>query len=461
MFAVELEFEDGVSQPEIILVRRPQFVIGLSDRAHVVVDGMASCDFELQLVRGLGRSFSYRSLRREDRPDKAYKELRGVSDSEGTFRLGEVTARIRALDLDLAGLISDGVQLSEIARVLSSPGTEFPALVVFGATPVAFSLPKHGSILIGRSRACAIRLDAADISAEHCRVSVRQSKVFVTDLESKNGTWLGDERLHDEREISAGELLRVGGDTVITLVRNRKDYQDISKQIPESSLPESLNFDEFPRLCSDLDEVKPQRLILRTNRKISMGRDPSNDIWINIPHISRRHLELVLLEDSRVELTDLSSNGSFVNGERLPSEKPTVIALNEPELILDLTGGVKVTLQLKERIPVEVKQQPSTKLDRKTLPKSTPLQEISQDSTIVGIESPDSASQLIDNTFEPEPVRESDSEGMFVSEEMEPVEPELPENSPWLRYFLFGVVFMLGGYSLFLIVSLLFDRSFY
>jgi pSer/pThr/pTyr-binding forkhead associated (FHA) protein len=459
MFAVELEFEDGVSQPEIILVRRPQFVIGVSDRAHVVVDGMANCDFELQLVRGIGRTFSYQSLRREDRPDRSYKELKGLSEAEGTFRLGEVTARIRTLDLDLAGLISDSVEPERLAQLFSTSKSDFPALVVFGTTPIAFSLPKHGSLLIGRSRACAVRLDAADISAEHCKVTVSSAGVLIADLGSKNGTWFGEEKLLSERELSPGELVRIGGGTIVTLIRSRKDYQDISKQIPESSMPENLNFDEFPRLSSNLDEVKPQQLILKVNRKVSIGRDPSNDVWINIPHISRRHLEIMLMDDSRVEITDLSSNGSYVNGDRLSAQKPTIVALRGSDLTLDLTGGVNISLELCKPDPPtpEVIDRPH----QKTMAKATLAQEICRESSELRNELQESASQVSDTPPIPDPVRETEMEGMFVSEEMEPVEPELPENSPWVRYFLFGVVFMLGGYILFLIVSILFDRSFY
>ena len=461
MFAVELEFEDGVSQPEIILVRRPQFVIGVSDRAHVVVDGMASCDFELQLVRGIGRSFSYQSLRREDRPEKSFKELKGIADSEGSFRLGEVTVRVKTLDLDLVGLVTDENPNNALSRLLNPSHLEYPALVVFGTAPMAFSLPPRGSILIGRSRACAIRLDAADISAEHCRVTVTSEGVSIIDLESKNGTWIGEEKLQSERILRPGELVRVGGGTVVTLVRDRKDYQDISKQIPERSLPESLNFDEFPRLFSTSDDIKPQRLVLKQNQKISLGRDPSNDIWINVPHISRRHVEVMLLDSTKVELTDLSSNGTYVRSSRLTAEKPTIFELTGPELVLDLTGGVSIALQVSE--PLQKAKVPEPKPKKLTIKPPEPVQEhqIPKESSIVRNDFDVAASEIDETAVVREPIRPTDHGGMFVSEDLEQVDPELPEYSPWLRYFLFGAVFMVGGTSLFLIVSLLFDRSFY
>ena len=55
MFAIEISFQDGVSDTETILVRRPQALVGSSDYAHVVIDDMRSLDFQLRLVRDLGR----------------------------------------------------------------------------------------------------------------------------------------------------------------------------------------------------------------------------------------------------------------------------------------------------------------------------------------------------------------------------------------------------------------------
>ena len=50
MFALEISFKDGVSQPETILMRRPQALVGASDYAHVVIEDMKTLDYQLRLV---------------------------------------------------------------------------------------------------------------------------------------------------------------------------------------------------------------------------------------------------------------------------------------------------------------------------------------------------------------------------------------------------------------------------
>ena len=46
--------------------------------------------------------------------------------------------------------------------------------------------------------------------------------------------------------------------------------------------------------------MRPTRFILGTEGKLTVGRDPANDIWINTPHISRCHLQLEWFEDGRI-----------------------------------------------------------------------------------------------------------------------------------------------------------------
>ncbi len=72
--------------------------------------------------------------------------------------------------------------------------------------------------------------------------------------------------------------------------------------------------------------------------EIILGRDVSNDIVINDPEVSRRHLHFVL-EGNTYRIEDLgSTNGTFINGQRLVA--PFVLRPNEV-----ITLGEKVVLR--------------------------------------------------------------------------------------------------------------------
>ena len=53
-------------------------------------------------------------------------------------------------------------------------------------------------------------------------------------------------------------------------------------------------------------------------KKISIGRDASNQIILNDKFVSRKHAELVIMDNGQVMIRDLgSSNGTFVNSKRI------------------------------------------------------------------------------------------------------------------------------------------------
>jgi predicted component of type VI protein secretion system len=53
------------------------------------------------------------------------------------------------------------------------------------------------------------------------------------------------------------------------------------------------------------------------NGRMVIGRGPDSAVPLEAPGISRDHLE-VQVEDSTLFLTDLSSNGTWINGARMP-----------------------------------------------------------------------------------------------------------------------------------------------
>jgi predicted component of type VI protein secretion system len=56
------------------------------------------------------------------------------------------------------------------------------------------------------------------------------------------------------------------------------------------------------------------------NGRMVLGRGPDSVIPLEAPGISREHLE-VRVEDSSLYLVDLSSNGTWLNGDRMPPRR--------------------------------------------------------------------------------------------------------------------------------------------
>lgn len=109
------------------------------------------------------------------------------------WRRGRLATLLRAMD------VSDSVpQLVE--RDGPHAGT---------AHPIPF-----GEHVIGRGADASVRLDLADVSRYHAKLTVGEDGVRVEDLGSKNGVFLDGTRLQEPRLLLHGRTFEVGGVTL-------------------------------------------------------------------------------------------------------------------------------------------------------------------------------------------------------------------------------------------------------
>jgi pSer/pThr/pTyr-binding forkhead associated (FHA) protein len=66
--------------------------------------------------------------------------------------------------------------------------------------------------LIGRSESCQLRPKSESVSRKHCILVIKDNRVLVQDLKSRNGTYVNDKRLPTDKAkvVRNGDQLRVG-----------------------------------------------------------------------------------------------------------------------------------------------------------------------------------------------------------------------------------------------------------
>lgn len=66
--------------------------------------------------------------------------------------------------------------------------------------------------LIGRSDDCQLRPKSDSISRRHCVIAIRDGRVLIQDLKSRNGTYVNEKRLPPDKAkvLKAGDHVRVG-----------------------------------------------------------------------------------------------------------------------------------------------------------------------------------------------------------------------------------------------------------
>jgi ABC-type multidrug transport system ATPase subunit/pSer/pThr/pTyr-binding forkhead associated (FHA) protein len=147
-------------------------------------------------------------------------------------------------------------------------------------------IPDEG-LRVGRDPSrCSLVLEHPSVSGEHAEFRPQDGKMVLDDR-STNGTFVNGLRvktaeLHDGDYITFG---RYAGKSLIF----RTGLEP---------------------------ELKVETIDLNKDR-ITIGRDPSNDVAINHPTVSNRHAEIVK-QSGRVYIADLgSTNGTYVNGIKI------------------------------------------------------------------------------------------------------------------------------------------------
>jgi DNA-binding winged helix-turn-helix (wHTH) protein len=67
-----------------------------------------------------------------------------------------------------------------------------------------------GEHVLGRDPELALFLDASDVSRRHARIRIAGDEATIEDLESKNGTFVGDRRLATATRLAHGDSIRIG-----------------------------------------------------------------------------------------------------------------------------------------------------------------------------------------------------------------------------------------------------------
>jgi len=345
MFALEIDFHDGISTPETVLVRRSNAIIGTSDQAHVVVEGAPSGTPEIRLVRGIGPEFRCELSRRSGQINRAFAVLEGSYRRTAELKVGDVTLRATSLDLDLCLLpdeTPDKAAIRVLRNALSRPSPVFPAIAVLGPSPVFLSFPADNPLVIGRSRRCGLRLESVDVSAEHARVGVESGKIWVEDLGSTNGSFVNGEQISGRRYLERDDRITIGSSYTLAPVLKPDDVAQLNKPsaIPTPAVVSKT--EGYPCLIAMLDTIRPSRFVFGESGSIRVGRDPTSEIWINSPHVSRQHIQLRWSSPLEIEVIDTSSNGTFLWSEKLPKGEP--VPLPQEFSLLDFCSGVTLGL---------------------------------------------------------------------------------------------------------------------
>lgn len=346
MFALEISFQDGVSQPEMIFLRRPQALVGASDYAHVFLEDMKDLRYQLRFLRDLGRKFSCRAVAGKDE-GQAAKKFEGLYDGFTAVDLGPVKLTVSALDCDLAlkeNETPDRAGVRVLRQACSAPSPLFPAVVVRGNTPLVMSFVPDQPIYIGRSKVCALRLDSADISARHARMGYEGGEFWIEDLGSTNGTFINQQQISGRVAVPPGTPISLGREISVLGVTSEDQIARATSASSEAFKTAPSIDNRYPVLLAVSEVARPARLIMQPGGTVKIGRDPSSDMWLGAPHVSRHHCSVAMTRNGALSVTDHSTNGTAYDRGIL--QRGEILEVGAEPTVLDFGGGLTVAICL-------------------------------------------------------------------------------------------------------------------
>jgi DNA-binding winged helix-turn-helix (wHTH) protein len=96
-----------------------------------------------------------------------------------------------------------------IGEVAAGGGVEAAASARLVWEDAVFPLPP-GDHVLGRSEEAQVRVDAPGVSRLHARIVVTDDGATIEDLASKNGTFVGEQRLAGSTALHDGDHIRLG-----------------------------------------------------------------------------------------------------------------------------------------------------------------------------------------------------------------------------------------------------------
>jgi len=214
-------------------------------------------------------------------------------------------------------------------------------------------------LLVGRQSPADIVLDKPNeryVSKKHCEILLRNSQVLVRDLQSMNGTYLGDVKLEPDKYYQwlPNTVIRFGP-FALTLVDNRPatptPVQSQAKEaVPAQSAPVSPSpVSSKPSIGTTQVSVRhflaceqgvPNKVFI-ASEPILIGRAPDCAMVLDGPRASRHHCK-VQRRGNLIEVIDLNStNGTFLQNRRLPANSPVLWDGTTPLIV----GSFSVVLE--------------------------------------------------------------------------------------------------------------------
>ena len=161
--------------------------------------------------------------------------------------------------------------------------------------------------VVGRDPAGSqLMLSDPQTSREHAVIIVNSAGVVtISDKNSFNGTFINEQRVSTPVIINPEDIISIGNNTL---------RLELTEEDRKPNYEKQKTLDHY---ISRHGSTKTHHV----SETITIGRDPSNSVVLNHPHVSRFHASIEISEQDAVIKDLKSTNGTYVDGEQVTKVK--------------------------------------------------------------------------------------------------------------------------------------------
>jgi ABC-type multidrug transport system ATPase subunit len=189
---------------------------------------------------------------------------------------------------------------------------------------------EEGELLIGRGEECSLQVKDNEISRIHLKLMREGDKIWITDLNSTNGTRLEGEQIQANLQVpvSADQEIKIG--SVVLKIQKQEELRTVVSQERVTEAAADVYVDRGEQQYSPFvlqfrkgEEAWQEAPLLNGDNIV--GRYIGSELFLDDHKISRRHAQITVSEKT-VFIQDLgSTNGTQVNGQPLSPRRPFVL----------------------------------------------------------------------------------------------------------------------------------------
>lgn len=258
--------------------------------------------------------------------------LHGTRITVGGLRLLFGDIRANGSTIHVAGVTTDELKLLG-ALVASDPTTSSGGRLVTRDGTIN-PIPDSG-LEIGRDPTCGLALSSKDVSRRHARIAPGLLGYVLTDL-STNGVLVNGVPIEKSHVLGHRDVIGIG--SVELVFEGERAFVDpVTAPLPQSTLSSAPSSVAPPAPRVPAPAVQPAMLLatleiinegalkgtrFRLERPVAhIGRGPSNEIQLRDESVSGSHATLTRRGAQWVVLDLGSTNGTYVDGERISGER--------------------------------------------------------------------------------------------------------------------------------------------